>query len=127
MIEAKRLRLSPFSLLFAGTVFFHENSFEKVVEMTKIPSSMKAMVLTGHGGMEKLEYHEDWPTPSPGPNEVLVKVHACGMNNTDVNTRSGWYSKAVTEATTGEGYDAVSEEDPTWGCCAVDLSAHSGR
>jgi NADPH:quinone reductase-like Zn-dependent oxidoreductase len=32
-----------------------------------------------------------------------------------VNTRTGWYSKAVTEATTGEAYAAVSDNDPTWG------------
>jgi NADPH:quinone reductase-like Zn-dependent oxidoreductase len=30
---------------------------------------------------------------------VLVKVGACGLNNTDINTREGWYSKAVTGAT----------------------------
>ncbi|MEM9330337.1 MAG: alcohol dehydrogenase family protein [Pseudomonadota bacterium] len=83
--------------------------------MSDIPSTMKAIVLTGHGGLEVLEYHEDWPTPEPGANEVLVKVHACGLNNTDVNTRTGWYSKAVTEATKGAGYQEVDEEDPTWG------------
>jgi NADPH:quinone reductase-like Zn-dependent oxidoreductase len=38
-----------------------------------------------------------------------------GLNNTDVNTRSGWYSKAVTEATTGGAFADVDEEDPTWG------------
>jgi NADPH:quinone reductase-like Zn-dependent oxidoreductase len=37
---------------------------------------------------------------------VLIKVGACGLNNTDVNTRTGWYSKAVTEATTGSAYAA---------------------
>ena len=63
---------------------------------------MKAMVLTGHGDLDKLVWHEDWPVPEAGPGEVLVKVKACGLNNTDVNTRSGWYSKAVTEATTGD-------------------------
>ncbi|MEM7289352.1 MAG: alcohol dehydrogenase family protein [Pseudomonadota bacterium] len=87
--------------------------------MTSIPETMKAVVLTGHGGMEMLEYHEDWPTPKPGQQEVLVKVHACGMNNTDVNTRSGWYSKAVTEATTGDGYASVDDEDPTWGAAPL--------
>ncbi len=51
----------------------------------------------------------------PGPNDVLIKVHACGLNNTDVNTRSGWYSKTVSEGTTGAAYDEVGEEDPTWG------------
>jgi len=83
--------------------------------MTDIPSTMKAIVLTGHGGMDKLEYHEDWPTPSPGAGEVLVKVHACGLNNTDVNTRSGWYSKEVTEATTGDAYTEVNDDsDGGW-------------
>lgn len=83
--------------------------------MTDIPDTMKAIVLTGHGGMEVLEYHQDWPTPQPSDEEVLIKVHACGMNNTDVNTRSGWYSKAVSEATTGGTYDTVDTEDPSWG------------
>lgn len=78
--------------------------------MSDIPSTMRAVVLTGHGGMDKLEYHEDWPTPEPGVGQVLVKVHACGMNNTDVNTRSGWYSKDVTEGTTGGAYEGVDDE-----------------
>jgi hypothetical protein len=25
---------------------------------------MRAMVLTGHGGLDKLVYREDWPMPS---------------------------------------------------------------
>ena len=84
--------------------------------MTNIPETMKAIVLTGHGGMEVLEYHEDWPAPKiESPDDVLIKVHACGMNNTDVNTRSGWYSKAVSEATTGGAYETVDAEDPSWG------------
>jgi len=80
-----------------------------------IPATMSAMVLTGHGGLDKLEYRQDWPTPGPSDKEVLIKVGACGLNNTDVNTRSGWYSKKVTEATTGSSYNEVDENDPTWG------------
>ncbi|MBE1283894.1 MAG: zinc-binding dehydrogenase [Rhodobacteraceae bacterium] len=76
---------------------------------------MKAMVLTGHGDLDKYVWHTDWPTPQPGPMEVLIEVGACGLNNTDVNTRTGWYSKAVDEATTGGAYDEVEEEDSTWG------------
>lgn len=80
-----------------------------------IPETMNAMVLEGHGGLEQLVFHDNWPTPSPDDNEVVIKVAACGLNNTDVNTRTGWYSKAVTEATTGSAYKEVDEEDPTWG------------
>lgn len=80
-----------------------------------IPKTMKAMVLTGHGDLDKYEWHEDWPTPTPGPMEVLIKVGACGLNNTDVNTRTGWYSKAVDEATTGGAYSKVDDDDSTWG------------
>ena len=80
-----------------------------------IPTTMKAMILTGHGGLDKYEWREDWPVPQPAPGEVLIRVGACGMNNTDVNTRSGWYSKAVTERTTGEGFEAINDEDPSWG------------
>jgi len=80
-----------------------------------IPTTMSAMVLNGNGGMDMYEYRTDWPTPTPGAADVLIKVAACGLNNTDVNTRSGWYSKAVSEATTGGAYDTVSDDDPTWG------------
>ena len=83
--------------------------------MPDIPATMRAVVLTGHGGLDKLEIRDDWPTPVPGPDEVLIRVGACGLNNTDVNTRSGWYSKTVDQATTGGAYDEVAEEDPTWG------------
>lgn len=80
-----------------------------------IPETMRAVVLHGHGGLDQLTLHTDWPTPAPGPEDVLIEVHACGMNNTDVNTRSGWYSKAVSDATTGDAYETVDEDDPTWG------------
>ena len=80
-----------------------------------LPTTMNAIVLTGHGGLDKLAWHEDWPAPAPGRGQVLIRVGACGLNNTDVNTRSGWYSKEVAEATTGDAYDRVASEDPTWG------------
>ena len=81
----------------------------------KIPRKMRAVVLTGHGGPDKLEIRNDWPVPEPGPRDVLIRVSACGMNNTDVNTRSGWYAKQVTTATTGEAAEGTDLENPTWG------------
>ena len=80
-----------------------------------IPSTMQAMVLEGHGDLDRLVWREDWPTPVPESGEVLVRVGACGLNNTDVNTRTGWYSKAVTGATTGSGAEKPGEDDPSWG------------
>ncbi len=80
-----------------------------------IPKTMQAMVLVGHGGLDQLVLHDDWPVPEPASNEVLIQVSACGLNNTDVNTRSGWYSKTVTDATTGNAYTDVDESDPSWG------------
>ncbi|HEV2900452.1 MAG TPA: alcohol dehydrogenase family protein [Pseudaminobacter sp.] len=56
-----------------------------------LPSTMAAVLLTGHGGLDKLEYRTDVPVPSPAPGEVLVEVTACGMNNTDVWVRQGAY------------------------------------
>lgn len=78
---------------------------------------MHAVHLTGHGGLDRLEYRTDVPVPSPGPNEVLVRVGASGVNNTDVNTRIGWYSKSVTSGTEagGEGgYDETIADDGGW-------------
>ncbi len=77
--------------------------------------NMKAMVTMGHGGLDQMQFHADWPRPDPAAGEVLIKVGACGLNNTDVNTRSGWYSKTVSEATTGGAFQNVPQEDPTWG------------
>ena len=83
----------------------------------EIPNMMHAVVLTGHGGLEKLEYRTDVPTPQPKPGELLIRAAAAGVNNTDINTRIGWYSKAVNEATnTGgsDGFETVNEDDASW-------------
>ncbi|MEL6746632.1 MAG: alcohol dehydrogenase family protein [Pseudomonadota bacterium] len=79
-----------------------------------LPATMRAMVTMAHGDLDQLVFHADWPRPDPGPGEVLVRVGACGLNNTDINTRTGWYSKAVSGAT-GAASGAPSDEDPSWG------------
>jgi NADPH:quinone reductase-like Zn-dependent oxidoreductase len=61
-----------------------------------LPSTMQAVILTGHGGPDRLELRRDWPVPAYGEDEVLIQVGAAGVNNTDINTRTGWYSKTVT-------------------------------
>ena len=62
-----------------------------------------------------LEVRGDVPVPAPGPDEVLIEVAACGINNTDINTRVGWYSRSVTGATSGEGFSEARADDATWG------------
>jgi alcohol dehydrogenase len=52
---------------------------------------MKAMLLSGHGGPEKLVFENNWPTPDIDADEVLVQVGACGINNTDIWVREGAY------------------------------------
>ena len=59
---------------------------------------MRGVVLTGHGGPECLEWREDLPRPRPQAGEVLIRVAAAGVNNTDINTRVGWYSKGDNDA-----------------------------
>lgn len=79
---------------------------------------MRAVVTPRHGGLGVLEHHTDWPDPVPGTGDVLIAVGACGLNNTDVNTRTGWYSKAVAAGTGGGGTDGFAEvagEDASWG------------
>jgi NADPH:quinone reductase-like Zn-dependent oxidoreductase len=62
--------------------------------MNTIPKVMKGVQLTGHGGVDQLVFRDDIPVPAPGKRDVLIKVSAAGVNNTDLNTRLGWYSKS---------------------------------
>ncbi len=85
--------------------------------MQHLPSLMKAVLLTGHGGFDRLEYR-DVPLPTPAEGEVLIRVGAAAINNTDINTRTGWYSRDVSEGTTAaaaaQGIAAARAEDAGW-------------
>jgi len=61
--------------------------------MSEIPQNMTAVLLTGHGNFDKLEIRDDIPVPKPGSYDVLIRVGAAAVNNTDINTRTAWYSK----------------------------------
>jgi NADPH:quinone reductase-like Zn-dependent oxidoreductase len=82
-------------------------------------ATMKAVVTTGNGGYEKLDYR-DVPIPELTSNEVLLQVLAAGVNNTEINTRLGWYSSKVTTSTealtTGEKelQEAKAQGDGGW-------------
>ena len=52
--------------------------------------AMRAVVLESHGGPEVLVVREV-PVPQPGPDEVLVRVHATALNRADLLPRRGLY------------------------------------
>ena len=63
-----------------------------------LPETMFGVELRGHGGPECLVWNDAIPTPIPGPGDVIIRVSAAGVNNTDINTRVGWYSKGDNDA-----------------------------
>lgn len=79
-------------------------------------STMHAVHLIGNGGLDQLVYRTDVAIPTPAPDQVLIRVAACGVNNTDINTRIGWYSKSVTgdTASGAQGFQADVTEDASW-------------
>jgi NADPH:quinone reductase-like Zn-dependent oxidoreductase len=77
-------------------------------DITACTTTMKAVVTTGNGGYDKLVYR-DVPIPVPGPGEVLLKVLAAGVNNTEINTRLGWYSASVTASTDAAAAEAETD------------------
>lgn len=78
----------------------------------KLPDLMTAVLTTGHGGYEVLHYRQDVPRPDPKAGEVIIRVGAAAVNNTDINTRTGWYSKSVSGATSDGG--AADAADASW-------------
>lgn len=82
--------------------------------MTAIPTKMKGVYLTGHGGFDALAIREDIPVPNLAPTDVLIRVAAAGVNNTDINTRVGWYAKSD------------NSEDASWSGTALEFPRIQG-
>ncbi|MDC0648346.1 alcohol dehydrogenase family protein [Candidatus Pseudothioglobus singularis] len=74
---------------------------------------MSAVLTTGHGGYEMLEFRKDIKVPSPDSDQVLIKVLGAGINNTDINTRTAWYSKSV-KGETKANYSQGEDGDGSW-------------
>ncbi len=95
------------------------NNNKNRFEIKEGDRTMKAVVTMGNGGYEMLQY-KDVPVPTLDEGEVLVKVLAAGVNNTEINTRLGWYSSKVTTSTEqlsdtdGEMEDAAEKGDGGW-------------
>lgn len=59
------------------------------------PATMKAVRYHEFGPADKLVY-EDAPIPTPADDEMLVRVHAAGVNPVDAKIRSGMFGKGGT-------------------------------
>ncbi|MBE1610651.1 zinc-binding alcohol dehydrogenase family protein [Actinopolymorpha pittospori] len=53
--------------------------------MTTLPATMRAWVVPSRGRLEAVEL----PVPTPAPDELLVRVRACGVCRTDLHVRDG--------------------------------------
>ena len=72
-------------------------------------SDMLAAVTTGNGGFEMIEIRRV-PVPVPSAGEVRIRVLAAGVNNTEINTRLGWYSETV-RGSTDDAASAASDAE----------------
>jgi NADPH:quinone reductase len=58
--------------------------------MEKLPAQMTVVAISKPGGPDVL-IPETRPVPKPGPDEILIKVEAAGVNRPDVSQRAGSY------------------------------------
>ncbi|MFQ6616228.1 MAG: quinone oxidoreductase [Fidelibacterota bacterium] len=72
---------------------------------------MKAIEISEFGGPEVMQY-TDVPDPSPGPNQVLVRLGASGVNFIDVYHRKGLYKVQLPRILGLEGAGEVTEVGP---------------
>ncbi|PFH60438.1 hypothetical protein XA68_10952 [Ophiocordyceps unilateralis] len=56
-----------------------------------LPSTMKVIQISRHGGTDVLELHSDVPVPTPAPGQILVHNHFAGVNFIDTYFRTGLY------------------------------------
>ena len=66
---------------------------------------MRAVVLRELGDPGKLRV-EEWPSPVPGPGEVIVRVRAAALNHRDVWIRRGQYAGIRLPAILGDSQPA---------------------
>jgi len=81
-------------VVYATARFRSESKGEDQTEASKtkiLESTMKAIVVREFGGPEVLKL-EEIPTPRPAAGQVLVRIHAAGVNPYDTYMRTGTYA-----------------------------------
>jgi alcohol dehydrogenase len=56
---------------------------------------VRAVVIEGHGGLDRVKLRTDWPEPTAGTRQAVVDVRACGLNYLDIFVRRGMPGLAV--------------------------------
>ena len=56
-----------------------------------IPATMRALQQTSLSGPQDLRLITDAPVPTPGPDELLIRVHAAGVNFVDISQARGLF------------------------------------
>ncbi|WP_019015682.1 NAD(P)H-quinone oxidoreductase [Elioraea tepidiphila] len=93
-----------------------------------VPDTMRHVACAGHGGPEVMKIVSG-PVPEPGPGEILIEVHAAGVNRPDIQQRRGAYppppgaspilglEAAGTVAALGAGVEGWKVGDPVTALC----------
>jgi NADPH:quinone reductase-like Zn-dependent oxidoreductase len=71
-------------------------------------ATMKAVHIHDQGGPDMLRF-EDVPRPEPGTHEMLVRIHAAGVNPVDWKIREGLFGKILLPAVMGSDFSGVVE------------------
>ncbi len=59
--------------------------------MTAVPTEMTAIAVEGGAGAAEALHPIRIETPQPGPGQILIRVHAAGVNRPDILQRRGFY------------------------------------
>lgn len=86
---------------------------------------MRALTISAHGGLDRLEYRTDLPVPEPGPGQLRVRVLAAALNHLDLFAVGGLPGIVITPPWI-IGSDAVGLIDGTDDLVIINPGASDG-